>query len=50
VDVDEFVGDVDADGEEGRCERDLALRAVEDGVVGPGRDDDDVAALGVLGG
>jgi hypothetical protein len=50
VDVDKFVGDIDTDGEEGRCEHDLALRAIEDGVVGPGRDDDDVAALSVLGG
>ena len=50
VDVDELVGDVDADGEEGRCERDFALRAVKDGAVGPGRDDDNVAALGMLDG
>jgi hypothetical protein len=50
VDVNEFVGDIDADGEEGRCERDPALRPVEDGVVGSGRNEDDVAAPGVLGG
>jgi hypothetical protein len=48
--LNEFVGDVDADAEEGWCERGLALRAVEDRVVGLGRDDDDVAALGMVGG
>lgn len=43
--------DIDgADGEEGWCKRDLALRAVGDGLIGPGCDDDDVAALSVLGG
>lgn len=50
MDVDEFVGDIDADGEEGRCERDPALRPVENRVVGSSRDQDNTAALGVLSG
>jgi hypothetical protein len=44
------VGNVDAHGEEGRYECGLALRTVEGGVVGSGGDDDDIAALGALGG
>lgn len=37
-DPDEFVSDVDADGEHGWCGADFTLRAIEDGVVGPGGD------------
>ena len=50
MDVDEFVGDIDRDNEEGQCERSPALRAVEDRLVGSGRDEDDVAALCVPSG
>ena len=50
MDVDKFVGDVDTDSEVVWFERDLTLCAIEDGVVGPGGDDDDVTALGTLGG
>ena len=50
MDVDKFIGDVDTDGEAVWFERDLALCAVEDGVVGPGGNGDDVSALGTFGG